>query len=96
MRKKITVIGAGNVGASCAIQLAQKELGDVVVMDIREGWAAGTTLDMFQYTPVAGVDAKVAGGSNYEATAGSVMANADRISPSSNGRSHRFCCSSVP
>lgn len=71
MRNKITVIGAGNVGASCAIQLVQKELGDVVVMDIREGWAAGTTLDMFQYTPVAGVDAKVAGGSNYEATAGS-------------------------
>jgi len=71
MRKKITVIGAGNVGASCAIQLVQKELGDVVVMDIREGWAAGTTLDMFQYTPVAGVDAKVTGGSNYEATAGS-------------------------
>jgi len=71
MRKKITVIGSGNVGASCAIQLAQKELGDVVVVDIREGWAAGTTLDMYQYTPVAGVDAKVTGGSNYEATAGS-------------------------
>ena len=71
MRKKITVIGSGNVGASCAIQLAQRELGDVVVVDIREGWAAGTTLDMYQFTPVAGVDAKCAGGSNYEATAGS-------------------------
>ena len=71
MRKKITVIGSGNVGASCAIQLAQKELGNIVVVDIREGWAAGTTLDMFQFTPVAGVDAKVTGGSNYEATAGS-------------------------
>jgi len=71
MRKKITVIGAGNVGASCAIQLAQKELGDVVVVDIREGWAAGTTLDMYQFTPVAGVDVKCTGGSNYGPTAGS-------------------------
>lgn len=71
MRNKITVIGSGNVGASCAIQLAQKALGDVVVVDIREGWAAGTTLDMYQFTPVAGVDVKCVGGSSYEATAGS-------------------------
>jgi malate dehydrogenase len=71
MRKKITVIGSGNVGASCALFLAQKELGDVVVVDILEGVPVGKALDIFQMCPVRGVDAKTVGGSSYEATANS-------------------------
>jgi len=71
MRKKITVIGSGNVGASCAVQLAQKQLGDVVVVDILEGVPVGKALDIYQATPVFGVDVKAVGGKDYAATANS-------------------------
>lgn len=71
MRKKITVIGSGNVGASCAVQLAQKQLGDVVVVDILEGVPVGKALDIYQATPVFGVDVKAVGGKDYAATASS-------------------------
>ena len=47
-RRKIAVIGAGNVGATCAFVLAQKNLGDVVLLDIHEGFARGKALDMSQ------------------------------------------------
>ena len=47
-RKKIAVIGAGNVGATCAFVLAQKKLGDIVLLDIYEGFAKGKALDMSQ------------------------------------------------
>ena len=47
-RRKIAVIGAGNVGATCAFVLAQKKLGDIVMLDIYEGFAKGKALDMSQ------------------------------------------------
>ena len=71
MRKKVTVVGAGNVGASCAARLAQLELADVVVVDVLEGVPTGKALDMLQSTPVLGVDVTVAGVNGYETTADS-------------------------
>ena len=56
MRNKITVVGGGNVGASCAINLAMKELGDVVLVDVVEGVPQGKGLDMLQMGPIEGYD----------------------------------------
>jgi len=67
-RKKITVIGAGNVGASVAAYASAQELGDVVVVDILEGIPEGKGLDMFETTPVLGVDTSVVGTNDYDAT----------------------------
>jgi len=67
-RKKITVIGAGNVGASCAAYASAQELGDVVVVDILEGVPQGKGLDMYETTPVLGVDTRVVGTNSYEKT----------------------------
>jgi malate dehydrogenase len=71
MRSKVTVVGAGNVGASCALRLADKELADVVLVDIVEGVPQGKALDMLQACPVEGSDVKVTGSNDYEATANS-------------------------
>ncbi len=71
MRKKITVIGSGNVGASLAVQLAHKGLGDIVVVDILEGVPTGKALDILQSCPIVGVDVKCVGGNDYAPTAGS-------------------------
>jgi len=65
MRKKISVIGAGNVGATCALYLAQKELGDVVLLDVVEGVPQGKALDILQSAPVFGFDVKVTGTNDY-------------------------------
>lgn len=70
-RKKVTVVGAGNVGATCATWIAVKELADVVLVDIAGEMAAGKALDLFEATPVLNVDVKLVGGSGYEATANS-------------------------
>ncbi len=70
-RKKITVIGAGNVGASVAAYASAQELGDIVIVDILEGVPQGKGLDMYETTPVLGVDTKVVGVNDYEATANS-------------------------
>src|SRR3712207_3638861 len=72
-RAKISIIGAGNVGATCAHWAVSKELGDVVLVDIPqvEGMPQGKALDLFEATPVAGVDTKVTGATSYEPTAGS-------------------------
>ncbi|PZD94069.1 malate dehydrogenase [Paenibacillus sambharensis] len=66
-RNKITVIGAGFTGATTALMLAQKELGDVVLVDIPqlENPTKGKALDMLESTPVQGVDAKITGTSDY-------------------------------
>ena len=69
MRKKITVVGAGNVGATCAHRLADKALGDVVLTDIIEGVPQGKALDLLQAGPVEGYDVLVTGANNYEPTA---------------------------
>jgi malate dehydrogenase len=71
MRKKVTVVGAGNVGASCAIRLAEKGLADVVLVDVLEGIPQGKSLDMLQAGPIGGVDVQLAGANDYAATAGS-------------------------
>ena len=65
-RKKIAVIGAGFVGSTAAHWAAQKELGDVVVLDVNEGTAIGKTLDLFQSAPIEMFDSKVKGTSKYE------------------------------
>ncbi|MGE5346705.1 MAG: malate dehydrogenase [Acidithiobacillales bacterium] len=73
MRRKITVVGAGNVGASIAQRLAEKELGDVVLVDVIEGVPQGKALDLYQSGPVEGFDGKLVGSNGYEETAGSEM-----------------------
>lgn len=67
-RNKIAVIGAGFTGATTALYLAQKELGDIVLLDIPqlENPTKGKALDMLEATPVLGVDANIIGTSNYE------------------------------
>ena len=71
MRRKVTVVGAGNVGASCALRLADKGLADVVVVDVLEGIPQGKALDILEAGPVAGVDVKITGANDYEPTANS-------------------------
>ncbi|GGE17462.1 malate dehydrogenase [Marinithermofilum abyssi] len=72
-RKKISVIGAGFTGATTALMLAQKELGDIVLVDIPqvENPTKGKALDMLEAGPVQGFDANIIGTSNYEDTADS-------------------------
>ena len=71
MRKKVTVVGAGNVGASCAVRLAGKALADVVVVDILEGIPQGKTLDILQACAVEGNDVQLTGANDYAPTANS-------------------------
>jgi malate dehydrogenase len=70
-RPKITVVGAGNVGATCAHWAAAKELGDVVLVDIVEGMPQGKALDLMQARPIFGFNVEVAGANDYAATKGS-------------------------
>ncbi|MCD6532628.1 MAG: malate dehydrogenase [Deltaproteobacteria bacterium] len=70
-RKKITIIGAGNVGAACAHWLVVRELGDIVLFDAIDGLAQGKALDLFEATPVDGCDVSIVGTTNYKETANS-------------------------
>ncbi|WP_078555463.1 malate dehydrogenase [Bacillus alkalicellulosilyticus] len=72
-RRKISVIGGGFTGATTALMVAQKELGDVVLLDIpqMEGPTKGKALDMLESTPVQGIDANIIGTSSYEDTSNS-------------------------
>lgn len=70
-RPKISVIGAGFVGSTCAHWAASKELGDVVLIDINGDVAQGKALDLFEASPVEGFDSNVVGGSDYALTEGS-------------------------
>ena len=69
-RAKISIIGAGNVGATAAHWAAAKELGDIVLVDIPEtkGMPAGKALDLFQASPVEGFDARITGATDYAPT----------------------------
>ena len=69
--KKITVVGAGNVGATAAQRLADKELGDVVLVDIIEGMPQGKALDLAEAAPVEGYDSRLIGTNGYKETANS-------------------------
>jgi malate dehydrogenase len=71
MRRKVTVIGAGNVGATVAHRLADKQLADVVVIDILEGVPQGKGLDLLESGPIEGYDVKVKGTNDYADTANS-------------------------
>jgi malate dehydrogenase len=68
MRNKVTVVGAGNVGASCAVRLAATRLADIVVVDVLEGIPQGKALDILQSGPVADVDVRITGANDYQAT----------------------------
>ncbi|MFM2105853.1 MAG: malate dehydrogenase [Chloroflexota bacterium] len=70
-RNKVTVIGAGNVGATTAQRIAEAGLADVVLVDIVEGMPQGKALDLAEAAPVVGHDARVTGSNDYAATAGS-------------------------
>jgi malate dehydrogenase len=74
LRKKVTVVGAGNVGANCAVRIADKELADVVLVDVVEGVPQGKGLDLLQSGPVQGYDVQITGANDYEATANSDIA----------------------
>ena len=71
MRSKVSVIGAGNVGATCAFRVAEKGYADVVLVDIVDGLPQGKGLDMLEATPILGVDVNVTGTNGYEETANS-------------------------
>ncbi len=74
MRNKVTVVGAGNVGANCAVRIADKELADVVLVDVVEGVPQGKGLDLLQSGPIQGYDVMVTGANDYEPTANSDIA----------------------
>ena len=67
---KVAVIGAGNVGATCAFVLAQKNIGEVVMLDIYEGFAKGKALDMSQGGQILNYDGRVTGTKDYADIAG--------------------------
>jgi malate dehydrogenase len=72
MVNKISVVGAGNVGATTAQRVAEKELaGQVVLVDILEGVPQGKGLDQWQTAPIEGFDSRVIGTNGYDPTAGS-------------------------
>jgi malate dehydrogenase len=71
MRYKVTVVGAGNVGATTAQRIAEAELADVVMVDVAADLATGKALDMMEAAPVLGFNAKISGGGDYAPTAGS-------------------------
>ena len=71
MNRKVTIIGSGHVGATAARSIADKELADVVVLDILEGVPQGKGLDIFEACPIEGSDARVLGTNDYADSAGS-------------------------
>jgi malate dehydrogenase len=71
MRRKVTVVGAGNVGATCAQVLATRDYADVVLVDIKEGLPQGKALDINQMGAVLGYEPRVTGSNSYDESAGS-------------------------
>ena len=71
MRKKVTVVGAGNVGANCALRIADQELADVVLVDVVDGVPQGKGLDILESGPIQGYDVRITGSNGYEETANS-------------------------
>ncbi|HUT25015.1 MAG TPA: malate dehydrogenase, partial [Sumerlaeia bacterium] len=67
-RRKITVVGAGNVGATAAQWIAAKEMADVVLVDVVEGIPQGKSLDLCETTPILGRDVRIVGANDYEET----------------------------
>ena len=71
MRRRVTVVGAGNVGATCAQVLAAHDYADVVLVDIKEGLPQGKALDINQMGAVLAYEPRVTGSNSYDETAGS-------------------------
>ena len=67
-RHKITIVGAGNVGATAAHWAAAKELGDVVLVDVVEGVPQGKGLDLFEASPIERFDSRIVGTNGYDET----------------------------
>ena len=70
-RRKITVVGAGSVGATCAQRIAERDYADVVMVDVLEGLARGKALDINEAAPLEGYEPRVTGTAGFEETAGS-------------------------
>ncbi len=88
-RHKITVVGAGMTGATTAHWCASAELGDVVLFDVVDGLPQGKALDLFEATPLAGVDVRVIGTGSWEDTAGSDVVVITAGSPRKPGMSRK-------
>src|SRR5215469_10792344 len=86
-RRKVTVVGAGNVGATCAQVLAARDYADVVLVDIIENFPQGKALDINQMGPVLGFEPNVTGTNGYEETAGSTVVVITAGKPRSPGMS---------
>ena len=71
IRSKVSIIGAGNVGATCAFRITEKGYADIVLLDIIEGLPQGKGLDMLEATPIIDSDVKIMGTNDYEETANS-------------------------
>ena len=71
MRSKVSIIGAGNVGATCAFRIAEKGYADIVLLDIIEGLPQGKGLDMLEATPIIDSDVKITGTNEYKETVNS-------------------------
>jgi len=71
VRSKVSIIGAGNVGATCAFRIAEKGYADIVLLDVIEGLPQGKGLDMLEATPIIDSDVKITGTNEYKETANS-------------------------
>jgi malate dehydrogenase len=87
MRKKITVVGAGNVGATCAQELARRDYADIVLVDVIENFPQGKALDLNQGGAVLGYEPAIAGSNGYDETAGSEVVVITAGKPRSPGMS---------
>ena len=72
-RRKVTIVGAGNVGATCAQVLALRDYADVVLVDIKEGLPQGKALDIAEMGAILGYEPRLTGSNGYEASAGSAV-----------------------
>ncbi|MDE2817337.1 MAG: malate dehydrogenase [Chloroflexota bacterium] len=87
MRKKVTIVGAGQVGGSCARRLAERDYADIVLIDIVEGLPQGKALDIQQAAPIVNYDSKIIGTNDYADTAGSDLVVITSGSPRKPGMS---------
>src|ERR1039458_8113861 len=87
MRKKVSIIGAGNVGATTAHWIAAKELADVVLVDVVEGVPQGKALDLLESMPIEKRDVSVTGANDYAATAHSDIVVITAVIPRKSGMS---------